>query len=144
MILEHELRSAAFRDFLDVAFDRFNLRRKRFADVAGWDVLKADAEAGQEAVRCALLPQYPPNLVLKSYTTSLALDADGTRKTDQRVSTLKYVWRFCDEELHFWVGMINDQVTFVELKDEDRIETLLTGDLDMKATLERDLRAALG
>lgn len=144
MIYEHELRSAAFRDFIDVAHDRFNVRISRFVDVARWEVLKRDADAGQQSARCAMLPQNPPNITVLGYTASLALDVDGKRKADQRISTLKYVWNFLGEEMHFSVGMINDCVKLINFEDEDRVETLLGGDIDMKAAFEKDLRAALG
>ena len=144
MIFEHELRGAAFRDFVDVAHDRFNVRMSRFADVARWAILKSDADIGQQNVRCAMLPQNPPSLILLGYTASLALAVDGKREADQRVSTLKYKWHFLGEELHFSVGMINDCVKLINFEDEDRVETLLGGDMDMKAAFEKDLRAALG
>ena len=143
MIIEHELRSAAFRDFVDVAHDRFKVRIARFTDVTRWEVLKADADAGQHALRCAMMPQNPPMLTLQGYTASLALDADGKRKSDQRVSTLQYTWRFLGEDLHFSVCMINDRVQMINFADEDQVETLLGSDVDMRGAFEKDLRAAL-
>lgn len=139
MIAEDEFRSAGYREMTDIVRDQFALRFEKFMRNVSWEHLKklADERRGTDAF--FLFPSYATKIVLKSYSASLALNADGESSVDKRVLGMRYTWHVDGEMVEFFVGTMNYKISMVSFIDEQFVERLLESDGQLKIKLERDV-----
>ena len=144
MIAEDEFRSAGYREMTDIVMDQFTLRFAKFMEGVNWESLKELQDNQTSADGLKLLPSNRPSISLKSYSVSLALNADGALLPDMRTLSLNYVWHIDGEKIEFFVATMNMKAGMVGFNDEKYVEALLEHDNQLKIKLARDVKAMFG
>jgi hypothetical protein len=140
MITDDEFKSAGYRNMTDIVVDQFALRFAKFMEGVNWEVLKELQDNQTSADGLKLLPSNRPSISLKSYSVSLAINADGDLLPDMRTLSLNYVWHIDGEKIEFYVAIMNMKVSIVGFDDEKYVEALLEHDNQLKIKFARAVK----